>query len=185
VGSTLLVPIFVAWAVSCGAVGVVFFRRAPAVSLALFGSVVGAVAGFLFGNADGPAEVPAHTAVGASVVLVANGLLGLLFTSSRPPSRTLRRAGLLVVLAAPIAAAVLTLLLQVACPLYVHGKRSGFCNYQGVDLMGGWVSGVIVAFVFDALFVAGLLLVSAWGVRRSEARTIETPVSPAQLGCHR
>jgi hypothetical protein len=37
-----------------------------------------------------------------------------------------------------------------------------------VDLLGGWASGVIVALLIDALFVAGLLLVSAWQVRRSE-----------------
>jgi hypothetical protein len=89
-GPALLVPIFVAWAVTCGAVGVVFFRRAPAVSLALLGSVVRTVAGFLFGNADGPAEVPAYTAAGASVVLGANGLLGL---SSRPLDHHRERSG--------------------------------------------------------------------------------------------
>jgi hypothetical protein len=32
------------------------------------GSVIGAVAGFLVGNANGPAEVPAYTAVGAVYV---------------------------------------------------------------------------------------------------------------------
>ena len=46
------------------------------------------------------------------------------------------------------------------------------CDYQGVDVMGGWVSDVIVAFVFDALFVAGLLLISAWQARRSEIATV-------------
>jgi hypothetical protein len=34
------------------------------------------------------------------------------------------------------------------------------------------VSGVIVAFLFDAVFVAGLLLVSAWQVQRSESAMI-------------
>jgi hypothetical protein len=164
---SLLVAIFIVWAVTCVAVGAVFLRRAPAVSLAVFGSVVGAVAGFLVGNADGPAEVPAYTAVGASLGLVANGVLGLLITSARPPSRPLRRSALLVLFAAPVAAGALTLLLQLACPLYVSGKRSGFCNYQGIDLLGGWVSGVIVAFLFDALFVAALLLMAAWQVRPS------------------
>jgi hypothetical protein len=52
----------------------------------------------------------------------------------------------------------MTVLLQVACPLYVTGKGTGFCNYQEVDLLGGWVSGVTVAFLFDTWFVAGLLL---------------------------
>lgn len=165
---SLLVPIFIVWAVTCVGVGAAFLRRAPAVSLAVFGSVLGAVAGFLVGNPNGPAEVPAYTAVGASVGLFANGALGLLITSARPPSGPLRRAALLVLIAAPLAAGALTVLVQLACPLYVTGKRSGFCNYQGRDLLGGWVSGVIVAFLFDALFVAGLLLVSARQARRSE-----------------
>jgi hypothetical protein len=151
-----------------------FLRRAPAVSLAVFGSVLGAVAGFLVGNADGPPEVPAYTAVGASVGLLANGVVGLLITSARPPSRPLRRAALLTVIAAPFAAGALTLLVQAACPLYVNGRGSGFCNFQEQDLMGGWVSGVIVAFLFDALFMAGLLVGSAWQVRRSESARIET-----------
>jgi hypothetical protein len=153
------------WALACVAVGAVFLGRAPAVSLALFGSLLGAVAGFLIGNADGPAEVPAYAAVGASLGLIASGLIGLITTSARPPARWLRRAALLVLVGAPFAAGALTLLLQLACPLYVGGKRSGYCNYQGQDLLGGWLSGVIVAFLLDAVFVAVLLLVSALRVR--------------------
>jgi len=126
----LLVPIFVAWAVTSVAFGTVFLRRAPAVSFALFGSVLGAVAGFLVGNADGPAEVPAYTAVGASVGLVTIGVLGLFITSARPPSGPLRHAAVLVLIASPLAACALTLLIELACPLYVSGKRSGFCNYR-------------------------------------------------------
>lgn len=151
---SLLVPIFCVWAITSFAVGMRFLRRAPAVSLALFGSLLGAVAGFLVANADGPAEVPSYTAVGASLGLLSNGVPGILVTSARPPSRPLRRAALLVLIAAPFAAGGLTLLLWIACPLYVGGKGSGFCNYQGIDLMGGWVSGVIVACLFDAAFVA-------------------------------
>jgi hypothetical protein len=162
-------PIFSAWAVTSVAVGAVFLRRAPAVSLALFGSLLDAVAGFLVGNADGPAEVPAYTAVGASVGLVSNGVMGMFTTSARPPSRPLRRAALVVLIAAPFAVGALTLLVLLACPLYVSGKSSGFCNYQGIDLMGGWVSGVIVAFLFDGVFVAGLLLLSARQAPRSES----------------
>jgi hypothetical protein len=164
----LLVPIFGVWAVTAVAVGAVFLRRAPAVSLALFGSLLGAVAGFLVGNADGPAEVPAYTAVGASVGLFSSGVMGMLTTSARPPSGPLRRTALLVLIAAPFVAAALTLLVRLACPLYLSGKGSGFCNYQGIDVLGGWVSGVIVAFLFDALFLAGLLLLSARQARRSE-----------------
>jgi hypothetical protein len=93
----------------------------------------------------------------------------MIATSARPPSRRLRRAALLVLIAAPLTAGALTLLVQLACPLYVSGKGSGFCNYRGIDLLGGWVSGVIVAFLFDSVFVAGLLLLSARQVRRSES----------------
>lgn len=166
---SLLVPIFGVWAVTSVAVGAVFLRRAPALSLALFGSLIGAVAGFLVGNADGPAEVPAYTVVGASVGLVSNGVMGMLTTSAHSPSGPLRRAALLVLIAIPFTAAALTVLVLLACPLYVSGKGSGFCNYQGIDLMGGWVSGVIVAFLFDGVFVAGLLLLSARQARRSES----------------
>jgi hypothetical protein len=170
--SLLLVTIFMVWAAACVGLAAVLLRRAPVVSLALGGSLLGAVAGFLVGNADGPAEVPAYTAVGASLGLFAVGLLGLLTTAARAPSRSLHRAALLVLLVAPFAAGALTLLLQLACPLYISGKSSGFCNYQGADLLGGWVSGVIVAFLVDAAFVAGLFLVSAWQVRRSDARGV-------------
>lgn len=164
---SLLVAIFSVWAITSVAIAASFLRRAPAVSLALFGSLLGAVAGFLVGNADGPAEVPAYTALGASVGLFSSGVVGMLTTSARPPSRPLRRAALLVLIATPFMAGALTLLLRLACPLYVSGKGSGFCNYQGIDLMGGWVSGVIVAFLFGAVFVAGLLLLSARQVRLS------------------
>jgi len=170
-GTPLLVMIFTIWAVTCAAVGVAFLRRAPAVSMAVFGSVLGAIAGFLVGNADGPAEVPAYTTVGASIGLFANGVLGLFATTARPPSQLLRRAGWAVLIASPLLAVVLTTLLQAACPLYVSGKESGFCNYQGVDLMGGWLSGVIVAFVVDAWFVAGLFAVSARQALRAEDAT--------------
>jgi hypothetical protein len=171
--SVLLVFVFVVWAGACVGLGTVFRRRAPAVTIALGGSLLGAVAGFLYGNADGPAEVPAYTAVGASLGLFALGVLGLLTTSPRATSRSLDRAAALALLVAPFAAGGLTLLLQAACPLYVSGKGTGFCNYQGVDLLGGWVSGVIVAFLVDAAFVVGLLLVSALQVRRSEPRELE------------
>jgi heme/copper-type cytochrome/quinol oxidase subunit 2 len=137
----------------------------------MFGAVLGAIGGFLVGNADGPAEVPAYTAVGASVALFANGSLGMLATSARPPSEPLRRAGWVVLMAAPIVAGVLTALLLEACPLYVTGRRTGFCNYQQVDLLGGWVSGVIVVSLLDTWFVAGLLLMSAWQAQRSEDAT--------------
>jgi hypothetical protein len=183
--SLSLETVFMIWAAACVGLGAVFLRRAPAVSLALGGSLLGAVAGFLVGNADGPAEVPAYTAVGASIGLYAVGLLGLFTTSARASWRWLHRAALLAILVAPFAAAALTLLLQLACPLYVSGKGSGFCNFQGVDVLGGWVSGVIVAFVADAAFVAGLLMVSAWQAQLRDARDVvkgeESEAQPTRL----
>ena len=164
----LLAPIFVAWAMACAAIGAIFVRRAPAVSLAVFGSVLGAIAGYLVENADGPAEVPAYTAVGASIGLVCNGILGMLSTTARPPSAPLRRAGWVTLTSTPVVAFVLAMFLQHACPLYVSGRRTGFCNYQLIDQLGGWVSGVIVAFLFDGWFVAGLLFFSAWQALREE-----------------
>jgi hypothetical protein len=104
---------------------------------------------------------PAYTAVGASIGLLTSGIAGLLLTRARPPARFLRRGGFLALASTPFAAAALALLLQIACPLYVYGKHSGFCNYQEEDLLGGWLSGVIVAFAFDAIVVATLLFISA------------------------
>jgi hypothetical protein len=75
---------------------------------------------------------------------------------------------MLVLIAAPLAAGVLTLLLRLACPMYVTGKRTGFCNYRHVDVLGGWSGEVLVAVLLDASFVTGLLLVSSWQARRLE-----------------
>jgi hypothetical protein len=176
-GAFFLLPIFITWALASIVLGWVFLRSAPAVSIGLFGSVVGALVGFLIGNADGPAEAPAYTAVGTSIGLMLNGLIGILATSARPPAEFLRRSALLVLLAIPFTAAALTFLLQTACPLYVVGRGSGFCNYQGYDLLGGWVSGVIVAYVVDALFVVGLLLLSAWQASKAPSPQINSATS--------
>jgi hypothetical protein len=132
--------------------------------------VFGAIVGFFVGNADGPAEVPAYTAVGGSVGLFVGGAVGLLTTRAKPPSKLLARAAVVVLLVAPFAATALTTLLQVACPLYVTGKRAGMCTYQGVDVLGGWVSGVIVAFIADALFVSIVFAFSAVQARHAEGR---------------
>jgi hypothetical protein len=59
---------------------------------------------------------------------VSCGLIGVLTTSASPPSRSFRRAAVLLVIAASFAAVVLTLLLRLACPLYVSGFNTGFCN---------------------------------------------------------
>lgn len=162
-----LVAIFVAWTVACLSVGVAFRRHAPGVSLGLFSGVLGAMAGFLVGRLDGPAGVPANAAVGASLGLFVGGIIGSLAWSGLPPSAPLRRTAALVLINAPFAAAALTVALQGACPLYVTGKRAGYCAYQG-DLLGDWLTGVIMAFLVDALFVAGLLFVAAQQARQSE-----------------
>jgi hypothetical protein len=168
VAPSLLVAIFSAWVLTCVAVAVGLVRRVPAITLALFGSVLGAIVGFLIGNADGPADVPAYTAMAASVGLVGCGLIGLLTTLARPPAEPLRRAAPVVLIAAPFAAAALAVLLQLACPLYVSGVDAGFCDYRAVDQLGGWVTGVIVVFLVDAMFMAGLLLLSARQAGRSD-----------------
>src|SRR5689334_21729079 len=116
---SVLVATFAAWTIACLSVAYVFLRRAPAVSVALFCAVLGAIAGFFVGNGDGPAEVPAYAAVGASVGLFMGGAVGLGTTTAKPPSKLLARAAWSVVLVAPFVAAVLTALLQIACPLYV------------------------------------------------------------------
>jgi hypothetical protein len=176
----VLVPIFTAWTMGYLVVAVALAWRSPAVSLALFGSVLGGVGSFLFANAHGPSGVPVTTAVGASLALVGCGLIGLRTTRTRPPSEPLLRAALVVLVATPAAAVPLTFLLQFACPLYVNGSgAAGFCNYRGVDQLGGWISEVILAFVFHAIFVAGLLSVSGWQARREEVASSASTVSRA------
>jgi hypothetical protein len=76
---------------------------------------------------------------------LSHGAIGLMATSARPPSGPLRRTGVLLVVAAPFAAGALTFLLRAPCPVYVSGDDAGFCNYEQVDVLGGWLSGVIVA----------------------------------------
>ncbi len=164
----LLPPILAGWTLACTVIGAWSLRRAPALCLGLLGTLFGAVAGFLVGNTDGPAEVPAYTVVGASLGLIANGFTGLLVTRAPPPSRTLGRAAAVALAVGPLAAGTQTLLLGLACPLYVTGRRAGYCDYQGVDVLGGWLSGVFVALLFDAAFVVGLLLASAHQARRLE-----------------
>ena len=163
----LLMPIFVAWVIACLTLGAVVWRRAPAVSIALVGGVLGAVVGFLIGDADGPAEVPAYTASGSSLGLVAGAVVGQIFTSVRVARRSTRVIGIAVLCTAPLAAAALWAALRFACPLYVTGREAGFCTYQGEDLLGGWLSGVIAAFLFDAAVVGSLLLFSARQPRRA------------------
>jgi len=180
---SLLGVTFAVWAFACGCIAGAFLRRAPAVSIGLFGSVLGAIAGFFVGNADGPAEVPAYTAVGGSVGLFVGGAVGLLTTKAQPPSKLLARAAVVVLVVTPFAGAALTALLQAACPLYVTGKRAGMCTYQGGDVLGGWVSGVVVAFIADALFVAIVFAFSAVQARHAADRRAWLERGPDGMSC--
>jgi hypothetical protein len=171
-----LLAIFGAWAIVSVVVALIAARGSPAVSLALFGAVLGGAVAFLFANAHRPAGVPVTTAIGASLALVACGLVGLLTTRARP-SEPLLRGAVVVLVAAPVAAVPLTFLLQLACPLYVTGTHAGFCSYGDLDQLGGWIPDVILAFLFDAIFVAGLLRVSGWQARREEIASPASTIS--------
>ena len=174
-----LAAMFALGAVTCLAAAAVVARAAPAVAFGLVGAIIGGLAGFLIGSSDGPAEVPAYMSVGASIGLVVFALAALIRTSPRPPPPgPLRVGAALLAIATPIATAGLVALLQLACPLYVSGPDAGFCDYQQYDLLGGWVSGVAVAFAFDALFTALVLLVSA---RRAD-RALKSREDPSVGG---
>jgi len=58
-----------------------------------------------------------------------------------------------------MAAASLAAVLVRACPRYVT-DHTGFCFHE-IDVLGGWISHVVVLFVVDAAALAILLLVSA------------------------
>lgn len=155
----MLIGLFVfAWFAAIVAGGMLFAKRAPAVSLGLLGSLLGAFIGFFVSAADGPRGVPAGVAEWASGGLVAFGVVGVLATRARPPAKFLRRAAMEVLIVAPIVAAILAVLLLSACPLYVNG---GYCSYENVDQLGGWVTVVVILFLLDAVVLATLLLVSA------------------------
>jgi len=168
----MLTAIFVSWAAGCLLLGAVFVRRAPAATAALIGSVVGAL-GVFFLNAGSPSGVPWKCAMGASAGLMLGGLLGSLSPPRPAPARPFRWVALAVIVAVPFLGAALTLLLQRACPLYMNGPGSGFCDYGDQDLLGGWVTGVVALFILDAVIVVGLLLMSAVEVEhgRPDARS--------------
>jgi len=154
----MLLGIAIALVAASLAGALLFLSRAPAVSLALVGGVAGGLCGFYFSSRHHPKGVPADVAVWATCGLVALGLIGLLVTP-RAPARFLRRAAAGVILIAPLAAASLAAVLRQACPLYVT-DHAGFCFHE-IDVLGGWVSQVVVLFTLDAAALAVLLLVSA------------------------
>jgi hypothetical protein len=182
----ILTLTFGAWTAAC-AIAAVWMRRAPAVTLALVGAVIGGVVGFVIGDADGPAQAPSFAAGGASVGAFLNGLVAIALTAPRPPSRSLRRAAAIVAALTPIGVIAIAALVQLACPLYVTGRGTGWCNYRDADVLGGWASEVVALFALDAVLIVGLLLASArqalraedaeddWLERRAAARTADTP----------
>lgn len=154
----MLVFIAVLLLVASLAGGAYFASRAPAVTFSLFGAVVGAFIGYAANIADGRHGVPADVAAWATCALLVAGVVGLLAVRARASRRSLRRAAVAVLVALPFGAAVLAFLLLDACPLYVT-DRAGYC-YHEVDVLGGWISGVVALFVVDVMAIAVLLLLS-------------------------
>jgi hypothetical protein len=140
----------------------VFASHAPAASIALLGLIAGGVAGFVVEAADGPTGVPETVAVFASAGLGVGGLIGLFAARGRSPAGSARRAAKWTLAASPFAGAALTFALQAACPLYVRGKQSSYCNFRGGDLFGAWVSEVVFLFMACALWLALVLWISSW-----------------------
>jgi hypothetical protein len=161
-----------------------FATRAPAVSLALVGAVAAAVGafvvrggnalhdGFVVGRRVGPAGVPAAVAVCASIALIALALVGAFVVRPVMPRPWLQDAALAVAGLTPVVAAILAVGLVSACPLYVTGRDAGACSYGQVDVLGGWVSGVVVLAVLDGFALAASLGISS---RRVRSRWDATP----------
>ena len=152
----------------CVTLAVALAAHAPAVPVAVAGLVIGGVAGFVVEAADGPKFVPPTVALWASAGFGVGGLLGLLMTRGSPPSRSIRRVAFWTVVLAPFAGAALTFGLQFACPLYVTGKQSSYCNFGGGDLLGGWVSEVVFLFMACALWLVVLLYAATWQAEWAE-----------------
>ena len=158
----ILLLLVVMLAVACVVLASVFASHSPAASVALLALIAGGVAGFVVEAADGPKDVPATVATVASAGLGIGGLIGLLATRGYPPARSARRAAKWTLAAAPVSGAALTFALQAACPLYVNGKHSSYCNFGGDDLLGGWVSGVVFLFLLSVAWLAVVLWISSW-----------------------
>jgi hypothetical protein len=131
-------------------------RIAPAASIAL----VGAVAGGIHAS-DRPAFAPAAGAVGATLGLVAFGIVGLIVAASRSTRSTRRRTALAVFGGGVISAGALTFLLLAACPLYV--MHAGYCSHGDVDVLGGWISCVVALYLFDVVALTAFVLASSEG----------------------
>ena len=162
VHTEILLVLVVVFSVLCVALGVrVRGPRAGGVDRARR-LLVGGVAGFAAAAADGPKFVPEAVALWASVGVGLGGLFGLLATRGTAPPRPIRRAALWTLGTAPFAGAALTFALQAACPLYVRGKKSSYCNFGDGDLLGAWVSEVVFLFMAAAVWLAIVLWISSW-----------------------
>jgi hypothetical protein len=174
---TLAAAMLIVCALAFVVVGWAVRARVPAVSLGLLGALVGGGATFGFVVARGRPGALAATSVGASFGLVCGGVAAFVACRARPPSRPLLRGAVIVLVAAPILAVPLALLLRFACPLYVHGTRTGICDYGTVDQLGGWLTQFVLAFLFDAAFVAALMRASGWQARHTEIAVERSPGS--------
>ena len=134
-------------------------RIAPAASIALVGAVAGGIAGFLIRASDRPTFAPAAGAGGATLGLVAFGIVGLIVAASRSTRSTRRRTALAVFGGGVISAGALTFLLLTACPLYV--MHAGYCSHGDVDVLGGWISGVVALYLFDVVALTAFVLASS------------------------
>ena len=152
--------------VSCLGAGLFLLRRAPAVSVALFGAVGAGIYGFFISAADGPKGVPAETVGWATMGLVAGGMIGLVVTRGKPPSSFLWHAVVGCLIALPFGALLFFLLIDQACPLYVT-RGAGYCFYD-FDMLGAWASEVTIFLSLDVLIVVALLLVSERQAKRHE-----------------
>jgi hypothetical protein len=156
--TTMLFGIALALVVACVAGAVLAGNRAPSAALALIGGVSAGLVGLYVAARHDPTGVPADVAVWATGGFVALGLIGLLVTP-KGSAPGLRRAAVLVSALAPFAAAALGVSLLYACPLYVT-EGAGFCVHE-IDVLGGWISEVVLLFVLDSAALVVLLLVSA------------------------
>ena len=168
VRTEILLILVIVLVVASVVLATVFAAHAPAASVALVGLLGGGAVGFVVEAADGPKDVPVTMAVWASAGLGVGGLLGLIATRGSPPSKPTRRAAFWTLAIAPFAGAALTVSLQFACPLYVTGKESSYCNYAGNDLLGFWVSEVVFLFMACALWLAVLLYAATWQAEWAE-----------------
>lgn len=148
-------------------VAVLAIRTAPAVTVALLSGLVGAVASYRVAALDGPEGVPEDVALWFSFGLLVGAIFGSAVARRRKPgTRPMARWAVGVLSLAPLACVALTLALQEACPLYVN---LGLCDFHGVDVLGGWITGVVFFFAIDLLVIVALL----WFSPGSRDRTTE------------